>query len=350
MATYNITTTAFVDLEAGDILNCPYTGSVTSVTLPAGKYTLQCWGASGNRYNSTAGIYGKGGYSTGVLNLTEQKTIYCYVGGQGIYNSSVSTSVNNGGFNGGGGAYSRASSGGGASDIRIGTDSLYARVIVAGGGGGASYSGNNSSYNVITAGAGGGTQGTAGGYGSSNNTSSTYAAQPGTQTAAGTNSTGASTYATTASFGQGATAGYYSQNYASGGAGGGWYGGGVGRSYYAGGAGGSGYVYTSSTKSNYPNGCLLDDSMLLTSASTTAGTSSFVGTGNSNETGHDGDGYIRITVVAIAVEEPSNILYVKNHGAWIVANSTYTKNHGNWAGADITTLFDNSEIYFNDKI
>lgn len=45
------------------------------------------------------------------------------------------------GFNGGGegkignGGGSMSGGGGGASDIRIGTDSLYARIIVAGGGG-----------------------------------------------------------------------------------------------------------------------------------------------------------------------------------------------------------------------
>lgn len=62
--------------------------------------------------------------------------------------------------------------------------------------------------------------------------------------------------------------------------GGGWYGGGAGN----GGGGGSGYVYTTSTKSQYPAGCLLNDSYLLTNASTT---------GNNNS----GNGKARITLV-----------------------------------------------------
>lgn len=62
-----------------------------------------------------------------------------------------------------------------------------------------------------------------------------------------------------------------------------------------GGGGGSGYVYTSSTASNYPSGCLLDSSYYLTEASTIAGNSSIPATAGGNETGHSGDGYARIT-------------------------------------------------------
>lgn len=64
-----------------------------------------------------------------------------------------------GGFNGGGDTgignssdiTTTAGSGGGGTDIRLNTDSLYARVIVAGGGGGGGYNGNG--------GAGGGASG-----------------------------------------------------------------------------------------------------------------------------------------------------------------------------------------------
>ena len=65
--------------------------------------------------------------------------------------------------------------------------------------------------------------------------------------------------------------------------GGGWYGGG-GSGYAGGGGGGSGYVYTSSTASQYPSGCLLNSSYYLTNASTT---------GNSRS----GNGYATITLV-----------------------------------------------------
>ena len=63
-------------------------------------------------------------------------------------------------------------------------------------------------------------------------------------------------------------------------------------------AGGSGYVYTSSTASYYPSGCLLNSSYYLTNASTIAGNSSFPAPGGGNETGHTGNGYARITKIA----------------------------------------------------
>ena len=62
-----------------------------------------------------------------------------------------------------------------------------------------------------------------------------------------------------------------------------------------GGGGGSGYIYTESTASNYPSGCLLNSSYYLTSASTIAGNSSFPSTSGGSETGHSGNGYARIT-------------------------------------------------------
>ena len=178
---------------ASIIRNFDYTGAVQNyTTVCRGTHTLTVWGASGG---------GKGGYSTGVVNLNENMNLYIYVGGKGTLGST-------GGFNGGGDVSGNTSavSGGGASDIRIGTDSLYARVIVAGGGGGAA-----------------------------------------------------------------ATAGWSN-----------------------GGGGGSGYVYTSSTASSCPSGCKLTSSYYLTNASTTAGSSSFIGPSSSSETGHSGNGYARI--------------------------------------------------------
>ena len=84
--------------------------------------------------------------------------------------------------------------------------------------------------------------------------------------------------------------------------GGGWYGG--SGSYPdgsgdddRGGGGGSGYVYTSSTASNYPSGCLLNSSYYLTNASTIAGNTAFTSPTGTSETGHTGNGYVRITVI-----------------------------------------------------
>lgn len=65
-----------------------------------------------------------------------------------------------------------------------------------------------------------------------------------------------------------------------------------------GGGGGSGYVYTASTASNYPSGCLLNSSYYLTNAQTIAGNQSFPSpTSSSNETGHSGNGYARISPI-----------------------------------------------------
>lgn len=88
--------------------------------------------------------------------------------------------------------------------------------------------------------------------------------------------------------------------------GGGWYG---GSGAYPdgsgdddrGGGGGSGYVYTSSTASNYPEGCLLNSNYYLSAASTVAGDSSIIDPeSGSSVTGRSGDGYIRITVIKVS--------------------------------------------------
>ena len=183
-------------LKPGDVIDFDYTGAVQSITLPQGTYKLECWGAQGG-YRSSASYGGKGGYSKGTITLTEKTPIYVYVGGSG--NSGGS----NGGFNGGG-SRSNYPGGGGGSDIRIGTDSLYARVIVAGGGGSDGASNKNGMY----------------GGGSSGGSASQNYGQGGgggTQTSGGSGNEG--------SFGQGGVGKFQSCGYA--GAGGcGWYGGG----------------------------------------------------------------------------------------------------------------------------
>lgn len=150
-------------LPAGTVYNYSYTGSVQQVTLPAGRYKLQCWGAQGGNSYSYSGVGSKGGYSEGVLTLTQTTTLYIFVGGKGGNGSS--TSMVNGGWNGGGGSVGRSSysrgdeygisypaCGGGATDIATMTSgmsyssyrtnrsnaSLLSRCIVAGGGAGAS--------------------------------------------------------------------------------------------------------------------------------------------------------------------------------------------------------------------
>ena len=272
---YDLTSTTPSKIQTGDILNCPYSGSAKSITLPKGQYKLECWGAQGG-YRSSSSYGGHGGYSVGILNLAQKTTVYLYTGGAG------NTGKTAGGFNGGG-RRSSYNGGGGGTDIRIGSNSLYARVIVAGGGGSDGASNRNGMYGGGTSGGtatqsfgsggGGGTQ-TAGGAGGSNN--------------AGT-------------FGQGGQGLSDSGGYGGAG-GGGWYGGGGSYPDYSGdddrgGGGGSGYVYTSSTASNYPSGCLLNSSYYLTNAQTITGNTAFTSPTGTNETGHTGNGYIRITVI-----------------------------------------------------
>ena len=251
-----------------------YTGAVQNFTTSCdGSYVLTVWGAQGG---NTGGL---GGYSIGTISITHGKSLYIYVGGQGSKGST-------GGFNGGGTTGTNGGSGGGASDIRIGTDSLYARVIVAGGGGG---KGQDS---CAAGGVGGGTTGG----GSASQSSCGTQAGGGTQTAGGAKGVYSGTSgANTGAFGKGGNAS--DGSYDGGGGGGGWYGGGAGASsnWSNGGGGGSGYVYTSSTASSYPSGCLLNNSYYLTNASTAAGSSSFPSTAiGDTETGHSGNGYARI--------------------------------------------------------
>lgn len=300
------------NIKTGDILNFDYTGAVQSITLPKGTYKLECWGAQGgNCYWINVERPGSlGGYSSGILKITSKTNLFCYVGGAGERRTIVS--MGGGGFNGGGHAYSYAYSnpsgaGGGGSDIRIGTDSLYSRVIVAGGGGGAGYD-HSGNY-----GYGGGT---VGGTQTVNGTSERRA-NGGSQTNGGINYK--SGYTTSGAFGIG---GNGTQQWTSGG-GGGWYGGAGCYCDYAG--GGSGYVYTSTTASNYPSGCLLNSSYYLTDAKTIAGNNSFISPTGSYETGHSGNGYCRITVI----ECKSTALYTRINNSMKKATAFYFKLNNN---------------------
>ena len=111
----------------------PYTGHMDSVTLAAGRYQMEAWGAKG-------GNGGAGGYTKGDCDLTHQQTFYVYVGQLG---GTTAISFNGGGAGGRGSTnYPNGGAGGGASDIRLtggtwnNTASLRARIMVAAGGGG----------------------------------------------------------------------------------------------------------------------------------------------------------------------------------------------------------------------
>lgn len=281
--------------------------------------------------SSTSYSGGKGGYSIGILTLKNPSTAYIRTGGEGSSNNTTSSNVTvSGGFNGGGNSksgyyndgFTTGGGGGGASDVRIDTDDLYSRVIVAGGGGGAAGANDSSKY-------GGGVSG--------GSPVSGFAAS---ESAAGT----------TGSFGIGGShTGSYNYKYRPRGGGGGWYGGGCVASSSDSNAdtvrgsngGGSGYVYTASTASNYPSGCKLNSTHYLTSAETYAGNTSFISTTDGiNETGHSGNGYVRITVIKIdsinipckvdGVWKTGDTVKAKIDGLWKDAEATYVKIDGVW--------------------
>lgn len=289
---YDLTVTTPTKIQTGDILNCPYSGSMKSVILPKGTYVLECWGAQGGNGNgNTSYPGGKGGYSKGTITLDKKTNLYLYTGGQGLGGTTyiLSGATTAGGFNGGGSAASQNSrgSGGGGTDIRIAVDSLYARVLVAGGGSG------SSGYVDIAGFAGGGISGKIYNNQDSSNGGSWYGGG-GSQTQGGAANTSYSNYTTAGNFGQGGNYNSGSNTQYGSGGGGGWYGGGGSIGV---GGGGSGYIYTSSTASNYPSGCLLNSSYYLTNAQTIAGNTAFTSPTGISETGHAGNGYIRITVI-----------------------------------------------------
>ncbi len=213
-----------------------YTGAAQTLTLQPGTFSIQCWGGDG--YTQTAGYNGRGGYSSGILNLTSTTVVYIYVGGVGGY-PSTGVTANTWSFNGGGIGYPASNSlygnGGGASDVRTvgglwdNSLSLASRVIVAGGGG----AGRNSSY---IGGNGGGLTGGTGTYFSPDQTGGPTG---GTQTAGGSN-TGYTSGLTLATLGKAATwdGNTLTANFLAGG-GGGYYGGASGR---VAGGGGSSYL------------------------------------------------------------------------------------------------------------
>lgn len=295
-----LTDVIYLTHAKNNIMDFNYTGSVQSKTLKPGTYTIECWGGQGGTYSSYIGGYG--GYSKGTITLTEATTVYISVGGAG---SSSSTAA---GFNGGGTGISSGRGGGGATDVRIGQNSLYSRVIVAGGGGGAGVT----SANANPCGCGGGEYGGDGYY---NDTTGSYTIGQNRCGGSASQTAGGKTWSTStqATFGQGGNA----SGYSCGGGGGGWYGGGGAYdsdsdSDGCWGGGGSGYVYTSSTAKNYPNGCLLNSTHYLTNAQTIAGNTSFTSPTGSAETGHTGSGFCRITNL-----NPTQYgLYVKTNSGW----------------------------------
>ena len=247
-----------------------YTGEEQTFTAPkSGYYKLETWGAQGGDRGNNNG--GKGGYSTGIIHLEENETIYIYVGGNGTTNN---------GYNGGGLLPGLNIYGGGATDIRVKDNTLYNRVIVAGGGGSVGSTSN-------AGGVGGGTTGgnAIGNYG--------IAATGGTQTSGGFGKNAGS-------FGQGGN-GVNSNGGYGGTGGGGWYGGGGsgvdgGGDDDRSGAGGSGFVWNESSSKTILEGYLLTSDSYLLDASTISGDENIPNPkAEGFEIGHSGNGYARIS-------------------------------------------------------
>lgn len=284
---------AMPKIRKGDIINVPYSGSGKGVLLPKGTYSLKVWGAQGG-YRSSSIYGGKGGVGYGHITLDRKIPVYCYSGGAGNTGKTV------GGFNGGG-RRATYNGGGGGSDIRVGMDSLHARIIVAGGGG----SDGSSSR---AGGVGGGTTGQAnqgGGYGSNNGPgNTTYSGSSASTTASSQSANTSSSTDIYGGFGFGGNGVYHTSGYGGAG-GGGWYGGsgtypdGSGDDDKSG-SGGSGYAWQSSTKSQYPSGCLLEDPWFMTSVNLVNGAGSFDSPSGAQETGHTGDGYCQIVCLDAA--------------------------------------------------
>jgi hypothetical protein len=159
-----------------------YTGATQTISLPAGNYSIECWGADGGSGNNGSNtiLGGKGGYARGVFTNTSSAIFNVYVGGHGG-NASGAAQVGGGG--------------GGMSDIAPASNTTI--IIIAAGGGGGGTSGGTTSENSTGGDGGGLTGGTAqDGSGVSGGTSATG----GSQTTGGA--------ATAGSYGAGTPGGY----------------------------------------------------------------------------------------------------------------------------------------------
>ena len=155
--------------EEPTVYDFDYTGGEQSVSLKAGNYKLEVWGAQGGSHSEVSARYaigGSGGYATGVYKVTKDTNVKIKVGGKGV----IGTGGYNGGGNGEGGTsgISAGCGGGGMTSIEL-SDSADI-IICAGGGGGAggwSASGSSTHHYLYggNGGAGGGTTGGDGTYG-----------------------------------------------------------------------------------------------------------------------------------------------------------------------------------------
>lgn len=352
MATYDITTTTITpsSLRPGDVLNCPYTGSIKDVSLPVGTYRLECYG--GGTRHADAAKDGYGGYTVGTLELDSLTTLYCVCGGAGQVASDW-RDTSPGGYNGGGTGHGAgglvnnrtAVSGAGATHIAKRTGLLSALsdyrsdiIMVAGGAGSDVYLATSAQKEYTdNRGAGGGSSGKNGNRFQEVDTGGSWslcvAAQGGSQSAGGAG--GIAQYASgetvrsggAGSFGQGGnSAADYTMYWLTSV----WFGGGGGGGGYYGGGGGatSFYITTTASKTKQCSVSGAGGSGYIASALTNAET--VEGSANLAYPSDD-DGYIRITVLTMPT--PTEQAYIKVGGAW-QTGKLYRKQNGVWVAVD----------------
>ena len=266
------------------IENCP----IQSIDLPPNRYLFEAWGASGG-----GNFSGRGGYTSGVIKINEKTTFYIIVGGQGGEAQRTTEKIPggcNGGGKGGGGGIQTSTNlifmsgcgGGGATDVRTqnSKDALSERILVAAGGGGSC----DNSSNRGAFGHAGGSIGlnSTGPYNISAGAGQNYGFDFGIGQDGVTGSSGGSSVS---NGGEG-----------NGGGGGGWYGGysyqGTGKNSNAGGGGGSSYI-------SGHNDCIKHSSYVFSRPTLKAGNEKILSPNGSEEVGHYGNGYFKISVLVL---------------------------------------------------
>jgi hypothetical protein len=286
------------------IFTYSYTGNYQTFTVPrTGNYKIELWGASGSSVSVYSDTYGRGAYTNGVISLIENSNLYIYVGQIGLNYSA---------FNGGG--YGE-SGGGGATDIRLisgiwnNFDSLKSRIMVAAGGGGGVY--NGQPYQGTQRGDGGALNGISANFCVYSQCYWGYSGYGATQISGGAPGKVGVNPIVPEMYGNFGSGGYSPLGPPASGGGGGYYGGGHGThpgGTWPGGGGGSSYIsgYSgcnaismSSTTSNIvhtgqPNHY---SGYVFTSATMIAGNTTMPNPAGGTETGHDGNGYVKITYI-----------------------------------------------------
>lgn len=180
MATYDIDSLP-TSFNVGDIIDCPYSGTIKSIALPKGKYKFELWGGGiqAKMDPDKPTPQGNGGYTVGNYTVSNPTILYLVSGGKGTF--GINSGYNGGGSVGGNPTFngispqiflqqmSKSTRGGGATHIalvpgllsEIGANNLSSILAVAGGAGGPNVY-KKSGTNLLTSsslGVGGGTTG-----------------------------------------------------------------------------------------------------------------------------------------------------------------------------------------------